>query len=392
MNREAISCIDVRSNNTRRIILALRNNPPMTKRDLSLGLDLSVSTVASIVKILLDSGYIFECGNTDFGVGRKATLLTLNSDRHISVGIFVNTYDIDVAVVNFGGEILVKESFSLMYQGTPDYWATVSTHLEHLLAAHRINKSLILGACIAVPPVLSLKHMVFRDINFPDNMISNNEIGDYFSYNVSVIPAAIAAGIPRLWYGKINKDGLVILLSRFIDACFVHMSASEHLISYRRLPLAHIGIGKKGERCFCGKRGCFQTYCSTSLIADKINGLDTSKDVMGKNPGRPIISTEKIFAEIANGNEEYAQIWDEYLEDLAYALHNVHISICDDIILCGETVQYLTEYKSVLVEKLQELSSFDDGIYSWLHINNRREYDVSVGAALYICNNILNNF
>jgi len=364
----------------------------MTKKALADALDLSLPTVTNIAKILLENGYISECGSAESSVGRKPALITINKSSHVSVGIFVSTHSVEIAVVNFSGEILAKESFAIMYAANAAYWTAISDQLEQMIASLELDSTVVLGVCMAVPPALSPESLLTVDEDTAADITSINEIGNYFSRKISIIPAAMAAGTPRLWYGSVSGDAVVVLLSRFIDGCLMQMNAAEHIISYRSIPLGHLGLNPNGKRCFCGKRGCFQTYCSTSLMIDTVNGLDTSMDMVGKAPQKPLITSAEIFASIEAGNEEYAALWDEYLDNLAYALHNVRMLFCGDIILCGETSQYITKYKPVLVEKLKALASFDDDVNSWLHTSNRPEYDVSVGAALYMCDNMLGEF
>ncbi|MBO6014213.1 MAG: MarR family transcriptional regulator [Oscillospiraceae bacterium] len=59
---DVINNNDIRANNARKILFALRNGEPTTKKELAEKLELSLPTITNISKVLEADGYIEECG------------------------------------------------------------------------------------------------------------------------------------------------------------------------------------------------------------------------------------------------------------------------------------------------------------------------------------------
>ena len=145
---------DIRINNTRKIIYALRNSPPMTKKDLSEKLRLSLPTIASIATELEEKGYIADCGRTDSSVGRKPSLISLNSAACYAVGVHITTHFGEIAIVSFGGEIIARQIFRKAFTGTETYWKEISSEIDTMLAEKGIDPERVCGIRIAVPYIL----------------------------------------------------------------------------------------------------------------------------------------------------------------------------------------------------------------------------------------------
>ena len=106
--------------------------------------------------------------------------------------------------------------------------------------------------------------------------------------------------------------------------------------------LGHMIIEKNGKQCTCGKRGCFETYCSIKNLKEQVkNKLDIEGSISGKELRR--IIEEKP--------EETLDVLDEYIEDLSIGLSNI-IDIFEPQIICfGGS---FANYESIILGKLEE--------------------------------------
>ena len=63
-----------------------------------------------------------------------------------------------------------------------------------------------------------------------------------------------------------------------------------------------------GRRCYCGKRGCLDAYCSAlSLMSDPDGHL------------------EDFFEDLERGEKSAVAKWDAYLDDLEIAVTNIRM-------------------------------------------------------------------
>ena len=388
---DVINNNDIRANNARKILFALRNGEPTTKKELAEKLELSLPTITNISKVLEADGYIEECGSVESAVGRKPALITLSRKSRYAVGVHVQTHIVSAAIVDFSGEVLLQESKNILYKGTPDYWTALSEYVDSLIESQDLEKARIAGIKVAIPAIffpMAWKAVGIRDD--PEGIVGVREIGAYFAYPAQVIPIAEAAGTTRIWYGAVENNTIVIELARFIDGCYIYRESLTGIRRVRTFDIGHISINKDGKRCFCGKNGCLQAYCSTSGLIDRVNGIDTTMEIVSKSRG--ILHWNEFIRQMEAGNQEYRALFDEYIDALAYFINNIRIAFGADIVICGDITHIIEKYKPELVRRIQALSPSwkqPEDVDAYLHTSSFAGYQASVGAALSVFDDLI---
>ena len=117
-------------------------------------------------------------------------------------------------------------------------------------------------------------------------------------------------------------------------------------------------IQKNGNICNCGKRGCFETYCSMKRFKNKINDVlnkidDNNIDIENSKLSEGALFKELLKKNIQNG--EIQKIIDEYIDDLVIGLSNV-IDIFEPEVIClgGSFVHFKDILYDRLIEKMNE--------------------------------------
>ena len=80
------------------------------------------------------------------------------------------------------------------------------------------------------------------------------------------------------------------------------------------------------RRCYCGRIGCVNAYLSTSILAETAEG-----------------DLQHFFDELPN-NRDYHAVWEEYLENLSLAIHNLNMCFNRRVIIGGYLGQYIDPY------------------------------------------------
>ncbi len=99
----------------------------------------------------------------------------------------------------------------------------------------------------------------------------------------------------------------------------------------------HMCIHPGGLKCNCGRRGCLEAYCSTSRISDDFG-----------------ITLKQFFLGLDEGNQEYSQSWDTYLDDLAIGIGNINSALDCGVALGGKLSQFLAGRLAALDQRLRE--------------------------------------
>ena len=95
------------------------------------------------------------------------------------------------------------------------------------------------------------------------------------------------------------------------------LTANRHI----GFELGHMIINKDGIECNCGKRGCFETYCSIKRFKDKAKEILNIKQIDSKNLIKEI--TKVIENKNSMYYKEITKLVDGYINNLIVGLSNV---------------------------------------------------------------------
>ncbi|MBR0575051.1 ROK family protein [Proteiniclasticum sp. BAD-10] len=89
--------------------------------------------------------------------------------------------------------------------------------------------------------------------------------------------------------------------------------------------LGHLTLYPRGNRCGCGRLGCYEQYASTKALVQVAQGVDPS-----------ISSGRDLFRRIENGNPRLKEVLESWLVDVALGLSSlIHIFNPEALILGG---------------------------------------------------------
>ena len=106
----------------------------------------------------------------------------------------------------------------------------------------------------------------------------------------------------------------------------------------------HMTIERNGKECYCGKKGCFETYCSMKTFKKKVIQLLNLNENTSSEELLEILKSQKD-SEVLN------QYIDEYLSDLVLGISNIVNIIKPEKICIGGSFAYFEE---ILLFKLKE--------------------------------------
>lgn len=103
----------------------------------------------------------------------------------------------------------------------------------------------------------------------------------------------------------------------------------------------HMTLVPGGRRCYCGKDGCLDAYCSARVLSHHTGG-----------------SLSAFFDGLRAGDPAKHQIWLEYLEYLAVAANNLHTSFDCPVIIVGYVGACLEEFGAPMNALLKTRNTF----------------------------------
>lgn len=189
--------------------------------------------------------------------------------------------------------------------------------------------------------IKNLVNLGLKEINF-------QRIEEKYQINIKSINDAKAAALAEKTYGAMKgvQDGVFLCLGTGIGGA-VFLNGS--LLQANRNPgfeLGHMVIEKEGNPCNCGKKGCFETYCSIKRFKDSIvQELRKKGKNICKTNAIEILETIKEQIE----DDDIKRLVNTYIDNLVIGLSNVIDIFEPEVIVLGGS---FVHFKEILYQKL----------------------------------------
>ena len=140
-----------------KIVNYIINRESTSKVEISKELNLSMPTVLSNVKDLLEKGIIIETGEYESTGGRKAKSIGINPSYRYAMGIVITANHLGMVLVNLKYEIVKSERIRLKFVSDMSYCSQVADFaakfLDHMNDAEQ--KEMLLGVGISIPGIIN---------------------------------------------------------------------------------------------------------------------------------------------------------------------------------------------------------------------------------------------
>lgn len=360
---------DIKSANRVKLMKYLLDNGSASRLELTQALELSSPTVIQIIKELSERGLITEVGEYNSTGGRKAKTLGVTKGLYFAVGVEIIKHHLQLVLVDMNHEVLAAERIRYPYQDTTSYYVGIGNHVKQFLERNGIceekgNTDSVLGVGLSIPGTInSADGVIWRSLTL--NITSNTNTSrftQFIPYKTHCAQNEENASFAEA-KDKRSKNMVCLFLNDIVGGS-AYLDNRIYTGDRNKLPvLGHMVLVPGGRRCYCGKKGCVNAYCSALSLR--------------RSPDVPL---ESFFQDMDNGNEENARIWDEYLDFLAVTVSNLRMCYECDILLGGSVSAYVKRYRAEFDERLMNNSIFEDGT-DYLHFGKYKREVFAIGAA-----------
>lgn len=370
MSIEKISTNEIKIKNRQLIYQYIREHKQAPKRDIVTDLCLSLPTVTQNLEYLKEQKLIDTSQKVTNTGGRNATAFSYVPDAKIAIGVYITAHQMSAVALNLSGEIIgfVKERAEFALDDD-DYLRTLGELVEKVKKEAGEDKPL-LGVGIAVPGLVSSDGEIVTyglTLNFTGK--KKEEIAKYIPYECKLFHDSSAAGYMEAWAGNKIKNGFYISLNNSVGGAVIIDNIVYEGNTQKGGEIGHMTVDtQNGKKCYCGKYGCFDTVCSIEVLMQYANGR------LGE-----------FFKLLKSGDETAILVWNQYLEDLSLAVHNIRMLFDGNVILGGYIAPYIEEYMDNLRRRVDERNPFDDRAEKYLMVCQcKTEAEASGAAAYYI--------
>ena len=268
-----------------KIVNYIINRESTSKVEISKELNLSMPTVLSNVKDLLEKGVIIETGEYESTGGRKAKSIGINPSYRYAMGIVITANHLGMVLVNLKYEIVKSERIRLKFVPDMSYCSQVADLAERFLdnMNDADQKKKLLGIGISIPGIINqaqklvIKSHALRLENYSLSFLEQAfSVPVYFSNDAN---AAMMAEDMNIY-----QNAIYLSLNQTLGGAFCIGGKLFSGENQKAGEFGHMILVPQGRKCYCGKSGCADAYCAAgALVGESKDSVEQFMQLLQSN-------------------------------------------------------------------------------------------------------------
>lgn len=368
MSEKGLTTIALKKINRSKIYQYIYRSKLTSKLQIVQDLQMGLSTVSQNLNLLENEGLIEKNGYFDSTGGRKANAIQIVSDFRISIGVGILKNIFHITAIDLYGNTVYTDTIPLTYSNTAAYYQQITDKVKDFIDKNQYPENKILGVSIATQGITSPDNTTVIYGNIMNNTgMRLKDFSRHLPYPCHLEHDSKSAAFLELWNHPELDSAVVLLLNRNLGGAIITNHQIHQGCSMHSGTIEHICVNPDGPLCYCGNRGCLETYCSANSL-EQASGM-TIKEFF------PLLREKK--------SPQLIQIWEDYLKHLAFAMKNLNLVIDAPIIISGYLAPYFTEEDTdYLLEQINSMTPFELEEEQLL-VGTHGQYTPAIGAALF---------
>ena len=368
MSEKGLTTIALKKINRSKIYQYIYRSKLTSKLQIVQDLQMGLSTVSQNLNLLENEGLIEKNGYFDSTGGRKANAIQIVSDFRISIGVGILKNMFHITAIDLYGNTVYTDTIPLTYSNTAAYYQQITDKVKDFIDKNQYPENKILGVSIATQGITSPDNTTVIYGNIMNNTgMRLKDFSRHLPYPCHLEHDSKSAAFLELWNHPELDSAVVLLLNRNLGSAIITNHQIHQGRSMHSGTIEHICVNPDGPLCYCGNRGCLETYCSANSL-EQASGM-TIKEFF------PLLREKK--------SPQLIQIWEDYLKHLAFAMKNLNLVIDAPIIISGYLAPYFTEDDTdYLLRQINSMTPFELKEEQIL-VGTHGQYTPAIGAALF---------
>ena len=368
MSEKGLTTIALKKINRSKVYQYIYKTRQTSKMQIVQDLQMGLSTVSQNLNLLENEGLIEKNGYFDSTGGRKANAIQIVSDFRISIGVGILKNMFHITAIDLYGNTVYTDTIPLTYSNTAAYYQQITDKVKDFIEKNQYPEDKILGVSIATQGITSPDNTTVIYGNIMNNTgMRLKDFSRHLPYPCHLEHDSKSAAFLELWNHPELDSAVVFLLNRNLGGAIITNHQIHQGCSMHSGTIEHICVNPDGPLCYCGNRGCLETYCSANSL-EQASGM-TIKEFF------PLLREKK--------SPQLIQIWEDYLKHLAFAMKNLNLVIDAPIIISGYLAPYFTEDDTdYLLRQINSMTPFELKEEQIL-VGTHGQYTPAIGAALF---------
>ncbi len=356
----------IKQSNYSAIYKLLYTNDKLSKQLIAEQLQLSLPTVSTNLQDLLQYGLIKKNGKFESQMGRRATAYSINPTAIVSLGVEIFFDHATIVLINTHGNLIDTSRLSLMFNRQESYFKQFGEWINKFIKEQKLSREQIAGIGIGIQGLVSNDGQTIlygKILNCTG--LSVEDFKAYLDYDITFYHDADCVAVAEQNQEQSNQDAIYLSIGEHLGTSIMVAGQIYSGQNGRSGTMEHVTLDShRGRPCYCGKKGCIETYCSlSSLLVDNE-------------------SATAFFNRLSQNDADTMARWQTYLDYLADAINNLHMFVDNPIVIAGEIVRYIDQSTiNDLAERTRKITAFPDD-HNYLVLGKVTDYAVAIGAGL----------
>ena len=356
-----LSTVEVRRQNRNRVYRYLIGaEEPVTRQELARELSMSLPTLTQNLTELTEMGLLQTVESTNNTGGRRPQLISALPEARIAVGVELTNGHIRMVALDLWQREIAYRQTNKVFENSDAYGRELTALLEQFLDEHELDRGKLLGIGITVPGIVSKD---YKTLEYAPTIGIRRATPCRFlnsiPYPFFLDNDATCGGYGEWWNRSRQENTAFLTISSGVGGAILVNGSAYNGNSHRSAEFGHMCIHPGGRLCNCGRRGCVEAYCSAAVLADDLDAF---------------------FRKLESGDAGCEARLQDYLEDVAVTISNIHVILDCDVTIGGIMSKYLPAYQSRLMELLERDNPGTLG-NSYFRFSQAAERSICVGAA-----------
>lgn len=266
----------------------------------------------------------------------------------MKIGIDVGGSHIGLGIIDKDGKLLLKNEMDYLFHNEDMSQIVIDTMIGLIyktIRENNINKSEIELIGVTFPGTVSGGIVVKAENLGIENLNIEKELKKEFNVPIYLQNDAKSAAKAEKYFGSLKEydDALFLIIGTGVGGAAFLRGKLLTPKRYSGLEVGHMVIHKDGEKCNCGRSGCFEAYASMKRLKLKIQKEFDLPDIDG-------INIKKFMLENKD-NEKLNNILNTYIDYLSIGICNLINIFEPEIISIGGSFAH---YKEILLDMLEK--------------------------------------
>lgn len=347
----------------------------ISKQDIAMKMNLSLPTVTQTLHQLMEDEQIVTDGKFTSSVGRRAVVYSPNDERAYAVGLELFANHVTATLVNVMYEDLGSTTINLPFKIEEGYFQQLGDWVREFISVQSISLDKVVGVGIGIQGLISAdgKKVLYGKI-LDCTGLTSSQFERAIGIPVTLFHDADCVALAEQNQSHNQEDATYLSIGEHLGTAIVINNQIYTGEKGRSGTMEHITLNSKtGHKCYCGRRGCLETYSSLSALL------------------RENETIEGFMEQLKQKDQETVQWWRNYLTNLAEVINNLHMFIDNRLVIAGVLARYLDDGAIEFINKrIKSITAFPED-QPYVERGTAQSRPVSFGATLPIIKSVLDN-